>query len=335
MSAHTRGRVVWMWRAGFSVMKIRERLLEEGIKVSRKSLYFLLKKYDQTNSVADLKRAPRGRLLGNEQFRFMDEAMEANPELTSRQLHGMVTEKFPDLRFSISTLKRARKALGWSAKRTHYCALISEINKEKRMTWCLDRIAEGDLELADVIWTDESSFQLESHRKITYQKKSHPVRLAGRPKHPPKIYVWGGISARGATPIVMFTGILIATRYTRILDAALLPFIQGHYPDGHRFQQDNDPKHTSRWAKAYFGEKGINWWHTPASSPDLNPIENIWGSMKQYLRTHVKPRTIEQLKVGIKQFWQTLTPGVCRRYVSHMKKVIPKVIEEGGGPSGY
>ena len=57
------------------------------------SLYFLLKKYDETNSVADLKGTPRRRLLGNEQFRFMDEAMEANPELTSRQLHGMVTDE--------------------------------------------------------------------------------------------------------------------------------------------------------------------------------------------------------------------------------------------------
>ena len=91
-------------------------------------------------------------------------------------------------------------------KQTRYCALITEVNKEKRMTWCLDRIAEGDLQLSDVIWTDESSIQLESHRKITYQKKGHPVHLAGRPKHPPKIHVWGGISSRGATPIVMFTG---------------------------------------------------------------------------------------------------------------------------------
>ena len=66
-------------RAGFSVIKIRERLLEEGIKVSRKSLYFLLKKYDQTSSVADRKRAPRRRLLKNEHFWFMDEAMEAKP----------------------------------------------------------------------------------------------------------------------------------------------------------------------------------------------------------------------------------------------------------------
>ena len=36
-------RVVCLWRAGFSVVKIRERLLEEGIVVSRKSLYLLLK----------------------------------------------------------------------------------------------------------------------------------------------------------------------------------------------------------------------------------------------------------------------------------------------------
>lgn len=40
-------------------------------------------------------------------------------------------------------------------------------------------------------------------------------------------FMIGEISLRGATPIVM--GILIATRYTRILDVTLLPFIQRHY----------------------------------------------------------------------------------------------------------
>jgi len=61
MSADTRARVVQLWRAGFPVLKIRERLLEEGITVSRQSLYFLLKKYQQTKSVGDRKRAPRRR----------------------------------------------------------------------------------------------------------------------------------------------------------------------------------------------------------------------------------------------------------------------------------
>ena len=62
-----------------------------------------------------------------------------------------------------------------------------------------------------------------------------------RLKHPPKIHIWGGISARGATNVVMFSGIMNATRYTDILSAGLVPFLEEVYPDSHRFQQDNDP----------------------------------------------------------------------------------------------
>ena len=92
--------------------------------------------------------------------------------------------------------------------------------------------------------------------------------------------------------MVIFTGIMNVTRYTDILDVALVPFIEAHYPSGHRFQQDNDPKHTSHWAQNYFQDKDINWWKTPASSPDLSPIENVWGSMKNYLRINVKPKNL-------------------------------------------
>lgn len=167
--------------------------------------------------------------------------MEINPELTSRQLYALFNTKF-SAPVSLSTVQRACRALGWGAERTRYCALICEVNKEKRMTWCLEQIAEGD----------PTSYGLMSAQKIAYQKEGHPVRLAAKPKHPPKIHVW---AASGATPIVICTGTLIATRYTRILDAALLPFLERHYPDGHRLQQDNDPKHTSRWAQSYFQQR--------------------------------------------------------------------------------
>ena len=70
-------------------------------------------------------------------------------------------------------------------------------------------------------------------------------------------------------------------------------------------------------------------------SPDLNPIENVWGSLKQYLRNVYKPKNLEELKSGIQQFWQMLTPERCTHYINHLRKVIPEVIQEGGGPSGY
>ena len=44
--------------------------------------------------------------------------------------------------------------------------------------------------------------------------------------------------------------------------------------------KDNDPKHTSRVAKAFFAENGVNWWRTPPESPDVNPIENLWHELK-------------------------------------------------------
>ena len=80
----------------------------------------------------------------------------------------------------------------------------------------------------------------------------------------------------------------------------------------------------------------MNWWPTPPESPDLNPIENVWGSLKQYLRTSYKPRNLQELKDGIEQFWITLTPEVCQRYIDHIpKKVIPKIVSVNGEPSGY
>ena len=275
LSLETRNKVIVMWVNGYPVSVIQERLLQEGVSILKVSLFALIKKFKNTNQVVDLKRKPRSSLLAECHYRYIDEVMTEDNELTSRQLFSLFTAEYPEVHLSISTLKRARRHLGWVSRKTRYCALIREANKEKRLQWCKERVEQNDLEFDDVIFSDESSVQLESHRKTSYHKLGQLSRLCGRPKHPAKVHVWGGISARGATQVVIFTGIMNATRYTDILDASLIPFLENHYPAGHRFQQDNDPKYTSRWAQSYFQEKGIDWWKTPASSPDLNPIENV------------------------------------------------------------
>ena len=47
-------------------------------------------------------------------------------------------------------------------------------------------------------------------------------------------------------------------------------FLTKTFPDGNRFMQDNDPKHTSQKAKQFYLDDYVNWWKTPASSADLN-----------------------------------------------------------------
>ena len=105
-----------------------------------------------------------------------------------------------------------------------------------------------------------------------------------------------------------------AKLYEDILRSTLLPFISEKFPVGHRFMQDNDPKHTSGRVQAFFLENGVNWWKTAAESPDLNPIENLWHELKEYIRREIKPHTKEELIKGIQEFWKTVDRAKCTRY---------------------
>ena len=333
LNLETRARVVHLNQEGHSYKDIQKRLAEEGISVTVKSLYLLVAKFRQTNSVVDRPRAAAPKILNEEHYHEIDSAISENDELTSRQLRALLTEKHSELSMSLSTVERARRELGWVVTVPKYCQLIREGNKAKRLEWCR-KMLETNERFDDVVFTDESSIQLETQWRRCYRRKTAPRKLKPKPKHPLKVHVWGGISKRGPTNIVIFAGIMTATRYTQILEAGLLPFAN-EYPLGLRFQQDNDPKHCARYTRNFFETNNINWWPTTAESPDLNPIENVWGSMKEFLRNTYKPKRLDELKAGIKEFWKTLTPAVCTRYIEHLHTVIPAVIQQQGSPSGY
>lgn len=123
--------------------------------------------------------------------------------------------------------------------------------------------------------------------------------------------------------------------FTEILEKTLLPFIRDVCPFGHRFMQDNDPKHTSLYARRFIQEHNVNWWPTPAESPDANPIENLWHEMKEVIRREVKPKCKEELVEGVKEFWRTVDIIKCCKYIRHLRKVIPRIVELNGEATGY
>ena len=213
--------------------------------------------------------------------------------------------------------------LGWVSSRPHYCQFIREFNKQKRHLWCRQQQI-NDERFEDVIWSDECSIIIE-RKRTTYRRAGEPRKFKPKPKHPLKLHVWGAISKKGASPLVMFSQNLTAVRYGEILETALIPFIRLNFPTRHRFQQDNDPKHTSHYVQDFFKTKNIEWWKTPAESPDLNPIEKVWGSMKNYLRgVHFRDpnnRNLAGLKTG--------------KYINHIHKVIPVLINNNGNASGH
>ena len=319
-----------------TLSELERTLALEGIVTTRKTIAATIAKWRTTRHTQNLPRSGRPTMIPKLHQLFIEKKMQENDELTAADLLDLMIARFGRRHcgYSKRTLARARKDLGWTFNTVRYCQAIREGNKAKRLEWCKERLDEGEM-FDDVIFTDECTVQLDRHRRRSYRKKGSARKLKCKHKHPQKIHVWAGISKRGATQIVIFDGILTAVRYADILTSSLLPFIWEVYPAGHRLYQDNDPKHTSRYIRDYFNTNNIIWWKSPAESPDLNPIEMVWGSMKTFLRDRVKPKNLEELKVGIKEYWGRMTPELCSRYIDYLQKVLPVVLEVSGGPSGH
>ena len=335
-SINTKLRIVRMHQTRrLSPKQIVQELAKDKIYVSARSVRLIIKKYRAKGIVEEPKKCNAKKKVTEEIKKYIDMRLEQNDELNSTVLVNEIAAKF-NVTVCTSTIRQHRAKLGWTKSTPRYVQLIKRVNTVKRYNFAVACFARRE-SFNDVIFSDECTIQMDQHHTLCFRKRDsiHPQKMKPRPKHPDSVHVWAGISKRGPTPMVIFKGIMASNFYQLILEKALIPFTERVFPDGYRFQQDNDSKHCSDSTKKYMEEYNIAWWHTPPESPDLNPIECVWHELKQHLRANVKPRTRDELVNGIQAFWDAFTRERCVKYINHLHKAIPAVIECAGGATGH
>ncbi|CAJ0935720.1 unnamed protein product [Ranitomeya imitator] len=91
------------------------------------------------------------------------------------------------------------------------------------------------------------------------------------------LMICGCFTAKGIGYFTRIDGGLSAELYVSIPQDELLHTL-GYYgckKDDLVFQQDNDPKHTSRLAKKWFNDNEVEVLDRPLQSPDHNPIKHL------------------------------------------------------------
>jgi hypothetical protein len=102
------------------------------------------------------------------------------------------------------------------------------------------------------------------------------------------------------------------------------------------FQQDNDPKHTSRLAHQWFANNGIEVLDWPAQSPDLNPIEHLWWHLKRRLNEYeTEPNGIQELWERVEKEWNAIPTQICLDLIESMPRRIAAVSKARGGYTTY
>lgn len=181
---------------------------EEGLEVKVSAVCRLLKKYRETGTISrragqfahiiffvyhtmhhilDIKSKNYVHSIGSgrpskitvDVLRIVEEQMRSDDETTAVQLQKILVEKGHAL--SLKTILASRDRLGWTFRGSAYCQIIRESNKAKRLQWAKDHIEEFDSSgFGDVLWTDESSIQMECHKRFSCRKKGEPAKSKPR-----------------------------------------------------------------------------------------------------------------------------------------------------------
>ena len=143
-------------------------LENKRIKVSRAGVWKFLKRHEETGQLQRQEGSGRPTVLSDEIKEIIEAAMQNNDETTATQLKAILQEQGHNV--SLSTILRCHSQLGWTYRGSAYCQLIREGNKIKRLEWVQHYLTEGEAGFRDVIFTDETSIQLDPHRRFAYRK---------------------------------------------------------------------------------------------------------------------------------------------------------------------
>ena len=157
-------------------------LKEEGLKVSKASIWATIQKYKRHGTIACLSGSGRPKKITTEIMKLIESRMKEDDETTATQLMKLLEDR--GYKVSKPTIIRARQLLGWTFHGSRYCQMIR------------GAMENVDNHFEDVVWTDEFVIQMENHRTFSYRKVGEAPKPKAQPKNPYKIMVWAGISKK-------------------------------------------------------------------------------------------------------------------------------------------
>ena len=296
------------------------------VGVSIKTVYNVNSSIKSGVGIKHKKGAGRPSKLIPQIKKFVAKSISLDPTTSIRTL----TSKSPVI-ISRDIVHRCLRNLEYSKPYPVKIPMLSEKNRLYRVEWAKCNMSRR---WEHSIFADEASIWLSRGRVRMWTKKGQ-IRLQPTCKHTQKIHIWAAFSSVGTFPLCIFTQNLDSSLFTKILEVHLLAQAKVFHNKEWVLVMDNDPKHTSKATKAWMNEnmpnRRLEW---PSQSPDVNPIENLFGWIKNELSKR-SPKNISALKSELNDIWSNIDPVFLEPYWSSMPKRCRLLIDGDGYKIDY
>lgn len=313
--------------------KIREIAAELG--VNKNTILLAKQKIEEYGAILQRPTTGRPRVsTANEDYQLV-QFLRDNPFETA--VNAREETNFPG---SANTARRRIRLSNLKNCAASNKIFLTEANKQRRVEFAREYV-DRDIFWENVVFSDEKTFQschngtLRVYRPVGMrydERYTRKLNKSGRFC----VNVWGWISIRGPGVCAIIEEKLNANVYCNILENIMLPSVRPVFGDNFVFQQDNCPIHKARLVQNFMQNNNITTLPWVSKSPDLNPIENVWGEMaKQIYKAEFRPRNQDDLRQSIVQAWNQITPDYIRALVSSMPRRLRNVIEQNGSMTKY
>ena len=270
--------------------------------------------------------------------RITSEAVDKHILLTVKR-HRFATFRELAVEFNISkqTIRRRCRA-GNINRRIALEEELTRRHKRVRVEWCRTHRNEN---FNKWLFSDESSFELSNLSiprrqyvsRRTKEKYARCCIIQGGLRNIQKVMVWGAISCNGPACFAILNRNVNAHQYIQTLNTNLIPYLDNiplNQAATLKFQHDNAPPHRAYITRDFLAHNAISVPLWPPLSPDLNPIEFVWGAMKRRVRKS-RPQSIPALRIAIRIAWNAVcSEEFCGRLYARQHAQMKKVINRRG-----
>ncbi|GFV37932.1 transposable element Tcb2 transposase [Trichonephila clavipes] len=99
---------------------------------------------------------------------------------------------------------------------------------------------------------------------------------------------------------------------------------------------DNCRPHRANLVEDFFLEEGIVRMEWPTCSPDMNPIEHVWDSLRRrFASRQPPPQTLQELERAILEEWDKIPQLVINSHIDSMPQRCSTLLVARGNHTPY